>query len=185
MIAFKCLRLIIAFTLVAKLVASAPIVTDFFDDAELVIRGPGANDKAKAVSIAHQIRRKLRPEPNKAVFWSGTKVDENGKTVSVLKDAKNFAKKTGKETINMSLKKKGIAIPSQQTNSLARRLWHMASKTMAKRASGDTHAVLGENIRKDSVWKTIEEKELMKNDKVTKVTEHNQKTGTSKVTKRK
>lgn len=183
MVAFKNLSCIVAFALVARLVASAPIVTNLFDDAELVIRGASASDKAKAVTIAHQIRRKLRPGLNKAVFWSGTKVDEDGKPVSILKDAKDFAKKTGKETIDMSLKKEGITIPSQQANPLARRLWHMASKTMAKRASGDTHAVLGENVRKGSVWKTIEEKELMKNNKVTKVTEHNPQTGTTKVTK--
>jgi len=179
--------LVVTFALLAGLVASAPIAADLSDEAELVMRAPpsrGGGGMAKAVSVANQIRTKIRPKPNQAVFWSGTKTSQ-GKTVSVKQDAQKFARKNGKETLNMALKKNGINIPSQKANPQSNRLWDIASKAWATRASGKTDAVLGGSVRPDSVWKRVEKPELMKNNKVTQVTEHNRQTGTSTITKRK
>ena len=185
MLTFK--YVILSFTLLAGLVASAPIA-DLSDEVELFVRTPPngagpAKGMAQAVNIARQIKSSVKPEKDKAVFWSGTKQDASGKTVSVNKDAQTFAKSNGKETLNMALQKNNIKIPTQQQNPQSNRVWDMASKTFATRASGKTDAVLGGAVRKDSVWNRVEKPALMKNDKVTQVTEHNKQSGSSKVTK--
>jgi len=183
MFAFKYL---VTLALVARLVASVPI-PDLSDEADLVVRGPGGkpsiSDMANAVKIARRVKSQVFPPADKAVFWSGSDKNEKGKDVSVSPAAQKFAKEQGKQTINMALKEQGIKIPPRRANTESDRIWDFASKTWATRAKGQTDAVLGSKVNPDSVWKRVEEPALKKNDKVTTVTEHNLKAGTSKVTK--
>ncbi|KAJ3513422.1 hypothetical protein NLJ89_g2959 [Agrocybe chaxingu] len=176
--------LFVAFALFASLVSAAPIA-EYFDEGELAAREPLPSLKhlAQAVGVARKLRTAIKPKPNGAVFWSGTKTTKKGKEVSVKADATKFAKKHGKETLNMALKKHGVKIPTEKQNPHSPRLWNIASKLMAQRAKGETHAVLGSKVRPGSVWKKIEKPTLMKNKKVTKVTEHNAATKKKTVTK--
>ncbi|CAA7259003.1 unnamed protein product [Cyclocybe aegerita] len=179
MFAPKCL--LIAFALFASLVSAAPI--EYSSEGDLASREPepGIKNLFQAVGIARKINKAVKPKPNGAVFWSGTKTDKKGKQTSVRADAEKFAKKHGKETLNMQLNKHGVNIPDKNPHSP--RLWNVASKLMAHRAKGDTHAFLGSKVRPGSVWNKIEKPTLMKNKKVTKVTEHNAATGKKTVTK--
>lgn len=47
--------------------------------------------------------------------------------------------------------------------------WERASYYFANNSSGTVHAVLGENIRPDSVWNSIEYNTLIQNSNVTKI----------------
>ncbi|CAA7258989.1 unnamed protein product [Cyclocybe aegerita] len=167
----KCF--VVSFGLFFGLVAAAPIE---LPSEQLVKRGPTnavkPNHMAQAVKVANKIRTNLKTDPDKAVFWSGTRQGKKG-PVSVKDDAARFAKQEGKETINMALKKSNIKIPTEQQNPHSTRLWDFASKVWAKEAEGETHAVLGGTVRPASVYNKIEKPELLKNDKVTKLTEHN------------
>ncbi|KAJ3513421.1 hypothetical protein NLJ89_g2958 [Agrocybe chaxingu] len=172
--------LLVAFALFASLISAAPI--EYSSEGYLAVREPKPiKNLFKAVGIAHKINKAVKPKPNGAVFWSGTKADKNGKQTSVRADAEKFAKKHGKETLNMQLNKHGVNIPDKNPHSP--RLWNIASKLMAHRAKGETHAFLGSKVRPGSVWNKIEKPTLMKNKKVHKVTEHNAATGKKTVTK--
>ena len=172
----------IFFILFALLVGSAlaaPVVKErSLDDPQLSTRGLG--QLAKAAGIAVRLKKNIRPAPGKSVFWSGTKPGKNG-PVSVGQDAESFAKTHGKEVLNP--KKHGINMPSQKENKYSNKLWGFASKVYAQRSSGHVHAILGSTRRPGNVYDTIEKPALMKNKKVTKITEHNAVTGKKTVVK--
>ncbi|KAJ3513417.1 hypothetical protein NLJ89_g2957 [Agrocybe chaxingu] len=183
MFAQRCL--LAALVLFASLAASAPIA-GYSSDTELLAREPvksTVKQMTHAVKMAKKLKESIHPKPNSAVFWSGTKTNKKGETVSVKQDAQRFAKYHGKETLNQALKKANIHIPTEKQNPHSPRLWNIASKLMAQRAKGETHAILGGNVRPQSVWKKTEKPALMKNDQVTKVTEHNKGTKEKTVTK--
>jgi len=100
--------------------------------------------------------------------------------VSAGKDAEKFAKAHGKEVLGKSLAKHGIKIPSKTKSPYSHKLWKFASKVYAQRASGHVHAVLGSTRKPGNIYDTIEKPALMKNKKVTKLTEH--KAGSRKAT---
>ncbi|KIM35477.1 hypothetical protein M413DRAFT_32495 [Hebeloma cylindrosporum] len=139
----------------------------------------------QAAKVATQIKKKLKPTPGKAVFWSGvvphpTKAD---KWLSVQDQAESWAKANGKETIDPSLKKEGVHMPLRKDNPFTQKLWDFASKVYAKRTSGHVHVVLGTKLREKNTYENIEKPVLLKNKKVTKITEHNAATGEKTVIK--
>ncbi|KAF8966086.1 hypothetical protein BDZ97DRAFT_717331 [Flammula alnicola] len=175
---------------IALLVGSAiaaPVLNERSDDLDLdlVERAPvnplkSFKHAAQAVSTIAKVKNGFRPKSGEAVFWSGTRPGKKG-PVSVHDDAQKFANQHGKSTINHGLAQKGIKIPSEKENPHSRRLWNVASKVWAQRASGDTHVILGGTVRPASVYNTIEKPVLLKNKKVTRLTEHNMQTGKNTV----
>jgi len=173
--------LLVLFALLVSSAVAAPVPKDrSLDDLQLSTRG--LRQAAKAVGIALKVKMKLRPAPGKAVFWSGSRPGKNG-PVSVGKDAEKFAKAHGKEVLGQSLAKHGIKIPSQTKSPYSNKLWGFASKVYAQRASGHVHAVVSSTRRPGNIYDTIEKPALMKNKKVTKLTEHNAETGKATVVK--
>ncbi|KAF9531835.1 hypothetical protein CPB83DRAFT_881023 [Crepidotus variabilis] len=85
---------------------------------------------------------KLKQPHNGAVFWSGTRTNEHGKTVSVIHDAVKHAESMGGATVEMTMKKKGVSIA--ENNKYSPRLWNIASEAYAKNAKGDIHVVMSE-----------------------------------------
>jgi hypothetical protein len=172
---------VVFFTLLVGSALAAPVYTERpLDDLQLSTRGLG--HMAKAVRIALRIKKRLRPTPGKSVFWSGTRPSEH-EPVSVDDDAQNFAKAHGKEVLASTLEEHGINIPSHEENPYSSKMWDIASKTFAQRTSGHVHAILGSTRRPGNVYDTIEKPTLMKNKKVTKLTEYNAETWETTVVK--
>jgi len=172
---------VVVFALLVGSALAAPVRTARSrDDFQLSTRA--IHHMTSAARIALRTKKRLRPTHGKAVFWSGTRPSKHGH-VSVDHDAQNFAKAHGKELLAPSLEKHGINIPSHLENPYSHKLWNMASKTFAHRASGHVHAILGSTRRPGNVYDTIEKPTLMKNKKVTKLTEHNAETGETTVVK--
>ncbi|RDB30105.1 hypothetical protein Hypma_013842 [Hypsizygus marmoreus] len=169
-------KLTIVLLLLGSIIA-API--NDLADSGLVRRVPiSPGQRAAALNVAKQIKNKLRPQPNQAVFWSGQKVGLNGKTMSVKADAQKWAKTNGKETINQGLAKHNIKIPPMRKNPASDRLWDVASKAWAVRAKGETNAIVG-NRRPGNVYDRVEKPALLKNPNVNKIVEHDRNSGTS------
>jgi hypothetical protein len=174
--------LLVLFALLATTVIAAPVWHERSLE-ELQLSARGFRQIKQAVGIALKLKKNLRPAPHQAVFWSGTKSSKHG-PVSVGADAQHFAHAHGKEVLNNeSLKKHGINIPSRKDSPYSTRLWKIASKVYAQRASGDVHAILGSARRPGNVYDTIEKPALLKNKKVTKLTEHNAETGKTTIVK--
>jgi len=171
--------LVVLFALLVGSALAAPLRAErSLDDLRLSSRGLG--QMAKAAGLAVRLKKNIRPAPGKAVFWSGTRPGKNG-PVSVGKDAEHFAKAHGKEVLDPT--KHGISIPTRKENPYSNKLWGFASKVYAQRASGDVHAILGSTRRPGNVYDTIEKPALMKNKKVTRLTEHDAATGKTTVVK--
>ncbi|RDB20310.1 hypothetical protein Hypma_012635 [Hypsizygus marmoreus] len=171
----------LALTLILLSSAAAAPVPDAAAYSDLVVRAPGPitpAQQAAALKVAKQIKNKLRPQPDQAVFWSGTKKGQDGKTASVKPDAQKYAKANGKETINQALAKNNIKIPPPSQNPASPRLWDVASKAWALRSKGETNAVVGDR-RPGNVYDRIEKPTLIKNPNVNKIVEHDKNKGTS------
>jgi len=171
---------VIFFALLISSVIAAPVITErSLEEVELLPRA-GLGFKGAAAKIASKIRSSLRPKPG-SVFWSGKVPGKGGRDVSVKRHADKFAKGKGRETIGGAMKDANIHIPKESKHNW--NLWQTASKFFSHRASGETHAVLGSKRAHGNVYDTIERPTLMKNPKVTKHTEHDVASGSSKVVK--
>ncbi|KAF8160290.1 hypothetical protein BJ912DRAFT_902216 [Pholiota molesta] len=178
--------LVVFLALLLGSVVAAPTYYERSDEVALEARQRGIGQfkqAAQAVSTINQVKKAFRPKSGEAVFWSGTRKDAHGHPVSVHGDAQKFAHAHDKSTINHGLAQHGIKIPERHENKYSDHIWNVASKVWAERAHGDTHAVLGGTVRPGSVYNTIEKPILMKNERVTKLTEHNMETGKSTVVK--
>jgi len=173
--------LLVPFIFLIGLVVAAPI-SDRSTELDLLTREPNLKQLGQAVTTAVKIKAKLKPPTNGAVFWSGQKKGAHGPE-SVIHDAAKFAKDHGKQTLEQGLEKSKIRIPDRKENPHSDKLWKVASKTWADRSKGETHAIVGGTVRPNSIWNTVEKPKLMSSKKVTKITEHNVDTKTSKVTK--
>jgi len=131
----------------------------------------------QGLAIFQKLPKVPPPKPDQAVFWSGTKPDGRGGTVSVQKDAMLFG-----ITAWHHLKTWGIKIPSWKKNPVVPLVWGAVSDKYATDASGIVHSVLG-NRRPGNVYDNIEKPALMKNPKVTMLIEHDALTKQSKVVK--
>ena len=123
-------------------------------------------------------------EPNSAYFWSG--LGENGQDI-----AAQIAQENGGTTLEMMMDKNkddliSAGFPYDEdlggfyfTPENAQD-WQIISQAYAEQANGNVHAVLGENIREESVWNTKELPALEKNDNVDKVFSVDPSTGKEK-----
>lgn len=106
----------------------------------------------------------LTTEKGKAVFWSG--LGENGSDI-----AQSIAEQSDCTTLEKTLAEKNIDLPEfDPTDQQTVDAWRTVSKTYAEKASGDVRVVLGEEVRADSTFTTIEYPTLMENENVTKIT---------------
>ena len=122
------------------------------------------------------VKELFKTEPNTAFFWSG--LGENGAEI-----AKETAKANGGVTLEMLMeqnKQKLIdaGFPYNKdlddfvfngTDPENVKAWQDLSEAYANQASGNVRAVLGDNIRSDSVWCQNEIPRLFTNDSVTSV----------------
>lgn len=129
----------------------------------------------RALSNWRKLVQHFKSTP-KPVFWSGT---HGGK--SVKSAAEKYAKASGGSTIGQDLKAVGMK-PPPSNHPLNRKWWELTSKLKAQHSTGHASAVLGSTVNKESIWKKIEEPNLMKNDKVHTVSQIHP--GTHKETKK-
>ena len=122
------------------------------------------------------VKELFKTEPNTAFFWSG--LGENGAEI-----AKETAKANGGVTLEMLMeqnKQKLIEAGFPYDEDFDRFIWNGTdpenvkawqdlSEAYANQASGNVRAVLGDNIRSDSVWCQNEIPRLFTNDSVTSV----------------
>ena len=123
-------------------------------------------------------------EPNSAYFWSG--LGENGQDI-----AAQVAQKNGGTTLEMLMGKNkdelisagfpydedlgGFYFSKENAQD-----WQDISRAYAEQASGDVHAVLGDDVRENSVWNTKELPALEKNENVNRVISTDPSTGKEK-----
>ena len=122
------------------------------------------------------VKELFKTEPNTAFFWSG--LGENGAEI-----AKETAKANGGVTLEMLMeqnKQKLIEAGFPYDEDFDRFIWNGTdpenvkawqdlSEAYANQASGNVRAVLGDNIRSDSVWCQNEIPRLFTSDSVTSV----------------
>jgi hypothetical protein len=150
------------FTLVAA--APTPIGPD-----QLELDSRGLKLKSLLPESRHLLKnmnQKLTPPRDGAVFWSGKL---HGGAVAIHA-AEAHAKKHGKSTLEMALKKHDIHIPDKHPDT--KKLWKHASLLWASRAKGKTEAILG-HVKHGGVYQTIEKPAILRNKKITQHVEHN------------
>ncbi|KAF8160291.1 hypothetical protein BJ912DRAFT_1151068 [Pholiota molesta] len=176
--------LIVVLALLLGSVIAAPTFYERSDEVELEARQDKFKHAAHAVRINNQVSKSLRPKSGEALFWSGSTPDAHGNRVSARVHAEQYSSThPGTSTINHALAKSGIHIPNTPQNQYSDHMWNHASKVWADRAHGDTHVILGKNVRPGSVYNKIEKPTLMNNHGVHKVTEHSMGGGGSHVVK--
>lgn len=111
----------------------------------------------------------LTTQEGKSVFWSG--LGEKGAEI-----AQTIAEQRGCTTLEKTLAEKSVDLPEfDPTDTRTVEAWRTVSKTYAQKASGDVRVVLGDSIRADSTFATIEYPTLIENEKVTRITAVNPK----------
>ena len=121
---------------------------------------------------SQQLKQALKTGPDQAKFWSGK---TNG--VSSRLTAQAQAKATGGKTLDMAMKEGGIKIPSKPPPGPKQKIqdqrnWKKPSTIFAQKVQGKVDVYLGKVVKPDSVYNVYEKPALMKNPKVTKITEH-------------
>ena len=112
-------------------------------------------------------------EADTAIFWSG-----NTAGVSAEDAAASYASRAGGTTLEQLEKERGINLPEyDRAKPETVQAWRDASQAYAEGASGKVRAVVGDTVRPDSVWKTIELPALQNNPFVTEIVEVNAVTG--------
>ena len=107
----------------------------------------------------------LKTEPNAAYFWSGNSNGIGGKDFAMDHAAKN-----GGTTLEGLMKSQSIEMPTWDiADQSSKKAWEYASGKYAGQVSGDIHALIGTTQRQNSIWRTIELPELMKNPYVSKI----------------
>ena len=107
-------------------------------------------------------KENFKTPPGKAYFWSGRTNGAGGQDL-----AATVAKRNGGTTLEMLIEERGIPMPEYSLES--EEVWRKASYWYAEQASGDVHALIGQKVRPDSVWKTTEFPALLDNKKVTRI----------------
>ena len=122
----------------------------------------GITAASKSLSSNISAKTKSASGENR-VFWSG--LGKNGASI-----AENWAKENNCVTLEMYLKDAGVQVPAFSDNP---EFWSNASENFAKSAKGNVRALIGPNIRSNSIWNTIEKQTLLNNPNVNSITEIN------------
>jgi len=132
--------------------------------AEMEQSGELPNEGAGDVSRYFKDEQ-LKTEPNAAYFWSGNSNGIGGKDFAMDHAAKN-----GGTTLEGLMKSQGIEMPTWDiADQSSIKAWEYASGKYAGQVSGDIHALIGTTQRQNSIWRSIELPELMKNPYVSKI----------------
>ncbi len=82
----------------------------------------------------------------------------------------DHAANNGGTTLEGLMKSQGIEMPTWDiADQSSKKAWEYASRKYAGQVSGDVHALIGTTQRPNSIWRTIELQELMKNPNVSKI----------------
>lgn len=122
----------------------------------------------------NQCYSSLATEPDAAYFWSG--LGPHGADI-----AAEIAQANGGTTLEMLMEKnkENLISAGFEYDYSENRFpfspenkndWKLISQAFAEQASGEVHAVLGENVRECSVWNTKEFPALSENENVNKIT---------------
>jgi hypothetical protein len=115
--------------------------------------------------------------PNEAVFWSGRTDGVGG-----INAAKMIADQNKGRTLEQLIETRKIDMPVYDpTVPSSVQAWQSISTELAKNASGDVRAVLGSQVRPQSIWESFELPALINNPAVQKVIGIDPKTGAEKV----
>ncbi|MFT4146921.1 MAG: S8 family serine peptidase [Mobilitalea sp.] len=121
---------------------------------------------AEAISEVEKFAPLLKTERSTAFFWSGR---TNG--IGGAERALEIAGGKGGTTLENIIETKGINMPEWNINDpKSIEMWRQASAKYAEQASGEVRAVIGSNVRPDSVWLEYELPALESNTNVTKIT---------------
>jgi hypothetical protein len=101
---------------------------------------------------------------NRSFFWSGK---TNG--IGGVNRAMEIASSKGGTTLEGLIKSTNIDIPKWDlSNPQSVEAWKEVSRLYAEQASGEVRAIIGKDLRPDSLWEIIELPDLKKNKQVTK-----------------
>lgn len=117
------------------------------------------------ISFVKQITPRLKTAVNEAFFWSG-RADGIGGEMIALEIA------TSKKGITLEalIEKNNIAMPDWDiTNPKSIKIWQKTSESYAKQSSGEIRAIIGKNVRGNSVWNEYELPALKSNPNVSKI----------------
>ncbi len=143
---------------VAKQFLDLGIALDASDSA-LASSARAALQKVAAVNV-------FQTEVNQAVFWSGKTNGVGGVDVAC-----KIASTCGGTTLEQLTAIRGIQLPTwDASNPVVVQAWENASRIYAESASGSVKAVIGQNLRPNSVWEKVELPALKANPFVTDIT---------------
>jgi hypothetical protein len=115
--------------------------------------------------------------PSEAIFWSGRTDSVGG-----IEAAQAIANQFKGRTLEQLIESRQITMPAYDPSVPASvSAWTNISSELAKNASGEVRAVLGSQLRPQSIWETYELPALLSNPSVTKITAIDPKTGLEKV----
>ncbi len=107
----------------------------------------------------------FKTEANKSFFWSGK---TNG--IGGVNLAMEIASSKGGTTLEGLIDAKNIDLPNWDlSNPQSVEAWKEVSRLYAEQASGEVRAIIGKDLRPDSLWETIELPALKNNRKVVKI----------------
>ncbi|SNR73994.1 ADP-ribosyl cyclase, partial [Humidesulfovibrio mexicanus] len=112
-----------------------------------------------AASQANKLAQ-LATKTDEAVFWSG--LGEKGEQI-----AAQYAIKNGGKTLENVAK--GIMPDYVPSDLSVQQIWKEASKAFAENAKGDVKVILGDSVRPESIWNTVELPTLKANKNVTRI----------------
>ncbi|MEZ5749075.1 MAG: hypothetical protein R3D83_04050 [Caenibius sp.] len=113
----------------------------------------------------------LETKPGEATFWSG--IGRGGD-----KKAAGIARRNGGKTMEDIMLERGIDMPEWDADNPASvKAWKDASRMFAEGAKGDVKVVLGDQVRPDGIWNSIELPTLQNNPNVTSITAIDPNTG--------
>jgi lysophospholipase L1-like esterase len=95
-----------------------------------------------------EVRSATRTEPNRAVFW----------TAQALNEAGQIADQFGGTTLEQALERADLSMPglTDRRSPEGDAAWELASRSLARQASGIALLVIGDRPRPGNVWETIE-----------------------------
>ena len=119
----------------------------------------------EAAEFTNSISHKLRTPKDTAYFWSGTTDGIGGKTRAL-----EIANQRGGYTLEKLVTDNSISMPVwDENNPAVVAKWQSTSVRYAKNASGKVYAIIGKDVRPNSVWLNYELPTLKANPKVTQI----------------